>query len=100
PSTHLSSLSLHDALPICLQLFDRVLVTIHDRRGFRQALAFEESQHDHLPLFGRQSSQPMLDLIQRNLLLDSAEDRAGLEQQVALDRKSTRLNSSHLVISY
>src|SRR5256885_12639820 len=60
-TTEIYTLSLHDALPICLKMDKRNLTEI------RKSLIWS------IPLF---------------LLL------------LAIDRKSTRLNSSHLVISY
>src|SRR6266446_4254112 len=51
------------------------------------------SQHDALPIFG---------VNQHNCLGEAFENRAveHLRGSVQADRKSTRLNSSHLVISY
>src|SRR2546426_11545391 len=72
-TTEIYTLSLHDALPIS----QRVLYLGRLERCVA-ALAREQSQHRHLIVLMRRHP----------------EDRA------VRDRKSTRLNSSHLVISY
>src|SRR2546426_11022240 len=70
-TTEIYTLSLHDALPICA-LPDEVVQLVHEQ--------------DHVRV-GRQLAHQAPD----PLLVLPAERR---------DRKSTRLNSSHLVISY
>src|SRR5205814_9946069 len=73
----LSTLSLHDALPIWSSFVGP--------SGFHIPLINEEPQPQNVPLRPRGIGEP----------LDVAP-RSSLE----LDRKSTRLNSSHLGISY
>src|SRR5688500_19933573 len=73
------NLSLHDALPICLgELREGALEILHRERGALHEHAAVRSHRDEERLVGRVEG------------LDVA----------ARDRKSTRLNSSHLVISY
>src|SRR3989454_2330432 len=89
--TEISTLSLHDALPIS-----------HRREPARQHAA---RVHADTPVL-RADLRPDRavpagsDLIQR-VLYERAVDRcAAAVAEVNADRKSTRLNSSHLVISY
>src|SRR5690242_20969090 len=77
-TTAIYALSLHDALPICLALTPRC-----DGDQRRQLLAAELAAPGHPP--------PRLVRI-----LHQRRSRA----VAALDRKSTRLNSSHMSISY
>src|SRR5256885_6661535 len=72
----ISTLSLHDALPICLQL----------------RLALEVQAEAHVAPRVQPGQQA-------GLLEHEARARVRRGQRLA-DRKSTRLNSSHLVISY
>src|SRR5438132_11010082 len=71
-TTHISTLSLHDALPICGR------VPAHQ-------VGLEEAELDPL----RQSARHL-----------PPRERVELELEALGDRKSTRLNSSHTVISY
>src|SRR5438034_7725101 len=70
PPSEIYTLSLHDALPICFY------------GPFREAA-------DSAPKCGDRKSYQM----------DPANQREAM-REIALDRKSTRLNSSHTVISY
>src|SRR3712207_7313725 len=70
-TTEIYTLSLHDALPIC-GVLDQRRVAVQGRREERLA---RHEQHDELR-------------------------RRGEAAPVGLDRKSTRLNSSHANISY
>src|SRR5207253_10400155 len=88
PLTVLYSLSLHDALPICV---DCAVGRLHQKIG-RAAICQRVAEFE--PNFG-----PRQDFINK--------ERSGVGIQVsgnvpglALDRKSTRLNSSHVAISY
>src|SRR5690606_41869381 len=72
PPTEIYTLSLHDALPICL---------LDQRHGY---FSFPSS------IF-----QPRLDGI-----FDFIQPRTEFGQHPRIDRKSTRLNSSHVKISY
>src|SRR5256885_12571386 len=78
-TTEIYPLSLHDALPIWVGLG-------HLRRGDRRL-----EPRAHAPLVRREVVVP-----QRALLADPEQHVHALGR----DRKSTRLNSSHLVISY
>src|SRR5256885_8700684 len=71
-TTEIYTLSLHDALPICLEAGHRAVV-------------------DQLP---------ELRLRERLDRLRDARHQLPRHAAAVLDRKSTRLNSSHLVISY
>src|SRR5438552_14095977 len=73
-TTDISTLSLHDALPICLHLW----VDMGE-------WWYEETHGLPLPLGGN--------VVRRDL-------GAALMRDIARDRKSTRLNSSHQIISY
>src|SRR5256885_16922922 len=54
------------------------------------------SLHDALPI-----CQPALELLDLVACVDRFEERAAADDgRLEVDRKSTRLNSSHLVISY
>src|SRR5205807_6422159 len=83
PSPHISTLSLHDALPI---LSDRVRLGLH----FVDHLAAPVDRHD--PFVGFLNT--------RQQFVDAGFERSDLVAVFGEDRKSTRLNSSHLVISY
>src|SRR5256885_5961969 len=94
PSTpEIYPLPLHDALPICgLHLHHRARAGLdHRDRGDRAGLRVEDLRHAELAsedAFGHQS-------------LISMSTPAGRSSRISWsDRKSTRLNSSHLVISY
>src|SRR5256885_16465413 len=77
-TTEIYTLSLHDALPILLELRAKA------RRLKRDAAS--------------KLGLVVVDYIQ---LMRSSEGRDNREQEISeIDRKSTRLNSSHLVISY
>src|SRR5690606_41752117 len=77
--TETSTLSLHDALPIFLRIWDAQLLADVLEKIPRRELRIED-QRD-LGLLGK--------------LLEEAADQRRLA-----DRKSTRLNSSHVKISY
>src|SRR5205814_8496108 len=96
PPTDISTLSLHDALPI----FDR------DAALDRQDMALErgadaERNHRHA-----MAAADVDDIAHLFRALGEDHDvgkrvgEVGLVLAVVLDRKSTRLNSSHLGISY
>src|SRR5690606_40612717 len=97
PPTAFSTLSLHDALPICgvfRVAFVPVLQGYECKAGIvaRSGKA-EALDHDRLinGLLAGKEALGLLDHIQRTVA-------AGLRRR--LDRKSTRLNSSHVKISY
>src|SRR5690625_6750244 len=71
-TTDIYTLSLHDALPILQDLFDENIL--------------------------RQKVEGAL--VQKNQLLVKVYNRRAVEVDEIVDRKSTRLNSSHVAISY
>src|SRR3989454_12634816 len=81
-TTEIYTLSLHDALPILLQ--GRVAAERRNRPGDDDERLGEDDGH-HVRRVEPQRNERLL------ALADSASPQ---------DRKSTRLNSSHLVISY
>src|SRR5689334_23515511 len=81
PPTFISTLSLHDALPIYLG---------GDRVGRFRAVDHPPGNDDLLVVGGGP-----LEIGHRDLAV-----RTGLQRLQKLDRKSTRLNSSHSSISY
>src|SRR5204862_7095859 len=97
-STHLYTLSLHDALPILpAKVFFDTNVLIY-------AVAHDEprsTQAEELLASGGVLSVQILNefasVARRKILMSWSEVTEALD---ALDRKSTRLNSSHVEISY
>src|SRR5256885_9735494 len=77
-TTEIYTLSLHDALPIC-QVRD-------DERDHLMSLASTDREGNRWAILA------LLSVAQLMVVLDATI--------VTIDRKSTRLNSSHLVISY
>src|SRR5206468_10740881 len=91
-STHLYTLSLHDALPISSRAARLARRRVHRQRLERQAHAQAHGHVERVPsivgrLQGESRARP------RQQLARPAEP-------LAQDRKSTRLNSSHDQISY
>src|SRR5690606_41224395 len=84
-----STLSLHDALPICP---DALLPTMGGQTALNLALALHED--GTLDRLGIELIGAKPDVIER------AEDREKFQAVMEEDRKSTRLNSSHVKISY
>src|SRR5690606_40361024 len=90
-------LSLHDALPISLMLWNkaggRVVQGLVNRRRAESALIFRGVYPDGVVVIGTGPvSSPTY---------GDPETIRGYQRQLAeLDRKSTRLNSSHVKISY
>src|SRR5437660_9608208 len=87
----ISPLSLHDALPIFLNELGVVLLRVHVNTP---ALAVDD--HSHEVRFRRRQIFPR-DLVKHHGPQEGRIDM-GIEQ--VQDRKSTRLNSSHVAISY
>src|SRR3712207_7726211 len=84
-TTEIYTLSLHDALPICLQAQEQRPEEVVQGGEPPEEHPEHRAQHDA-------DAEP-----------DPQADRTGeqgLEQLVFVDRKSTRLNSSHANISY
>src|SRR5205807_9470467 len=90
-STHTITLSLHDALPIFLT-HQEVDHFSHRQRCARVQVVVEA--HGDV-VRGRFRARPL----EMHVLADHELKRAD-ERSFKRDRKSTRLNSSHLVISY
>src|SRR5438034_6036539 len=81
-STEIYTLSLHDALPILLPIFEERGFQVQVAANVSEALATIKAQRFDV------------------LLSDINIDRESDGFTVVQDRKSTRLNSSHTVISY
>src|SRR2546427_6104076 len=81
PTTEIYTLSLHDALPICFELRDRILKAINE-------LQAQEAQQETVRRQVRETASAAWGRTQSG--------RGGFAQ----DRKSTRLNSSHSQTSY
>src|SRR5690606_40170547 len=93
-----SPLSLHDALPIC-DMFNQQGMNLVDVNVSDQSLARDDRQTDERSgsrgiATGGEEHADVDDLTVATTALDSGR---GL---IDLDRKSTRLNSSHVKISY
>src|SRR5207253_6377316 len=86
PTTPIYTLSLHDALPISASYHPRTIgsVTRKSDRGVDNTIAFRRAE-------------PADFRLARVLISSPAAER---ERGQVLDRKSTRLNSSHVAISY
>src|SRR5256885_3834727 len=82
-TTEIYPLSLHDALPICHHDGRQRRVQVAAKGGFRLEGLAPEVVEDRAPAGGQRRGRDK----------DQRRDRHP-------DRKSTRLNSSHLVISY
>src|SRR5690606_41853990 len=99
PPTLTSTLSLHDALPICVQPDGRDDVTpapARDERGLVELVVAQLGQlagEVGLPAPGQQQGVEQLGVARAI----SAGRHVSLPRR---DRKSTRLNSSHVKISY
>src|SRR5205807_3147499 len=97
PPTTISTLSLHDALPICAldrlrQVDEREHRPVEVREVRPQALALRVGEALDRVLHGRP--------IVAGGAVGSATTAPTGAGRLGRDRKSTRLNSSHLVISY
>src|SRR5207253_11448283 len=100
PPTHLYTLSLHDALPISIEL------SLKPLRSLLESLLAQESLPPERESTPR--DQALLAELQRYMpkqLTDKIRASGHIEGErrqvtVVLDRKSTRLNSSHVAISY
>src|SRR5205807_3942282 len=88
PRPPISTLSLHDALPICESA--RELVCIRIRASSRRRA------HDRDFVAGRERAG----VVRQIVPVCRAHSASGMKWGGTRDRKSTRLNSSHLVISY
>src|SRR5690606_41893270 len=83
PPTDIYTLSLHDALPIFLAHFTRFILNLtHDAGHVLSRLSFNCLEQELSRLFFREHGNLLQLFLAR------------------LDRKSTRLNSSHVKISY
>src|SRR5439155_21346502 len=89
PTTEIYTLSLHDALPI-YRAFPLHRSAWHNLRAFRRHLLLvpQSDRPKDERLLGQSAFLADADLHERDLSSD------------VLDRKSTRLNSSHVAISY
>src|SRR5207253_7079167 len=90
-TSHIYPLSLHDALPILDQELDLPL-DLRDRGVGRLA--------DRCVSFQRHDAALQCGLVVRERCDDVQPALPGDQHGLVLDRKSTRLNSSHVAISY
>src|SRR5205807_7980448 len=99
PTTDISTLSLHDALPIwcrrLLAVLDHAILIDDEGRAGSGVANSGEHRKDHVVLFDRFFVEIAGESEINIFLL-----RPGFLSERSIDRKSTRLNSSHLVISY
>src|SRR5437870_2143553 len=98
PSAVLYALSLHDALPICSS-------HIWDDEDFEDVEEEDEEEEnpDPRPKFTPSTPQEARNQAELDRWAKVEADRLailGAKQRAAEDRKSTRLNSSHVAISY
>src|SRR5690606_41905158 len=95
----LVSLSLHDALPISFMMshVEKARIRGAELTGSLTVAGFDLSaQLSHTDPRNRTDGSAQFD----NWLARRAQDTARLDIDRRLDRKSTRLNSSHVKISY
>src|SRR5205807_9519233 len=94
-STAIYTLSLHDALPISQ--------IVQTARGTNTAFLFSLQAIPQLMSVGRGFRDELSSAPNTNMLLRTKDEETAqyfLKASARVDRKSTRLNSSHLVISY
>src|SRR5207302_3616039 len=89
PTTEIYPLSLHDALPISA-MDDPDVVLLVDP---------DADRHAEQPVIGQRLGPQRIDLEDRRLH-ELRLTHLPLEERLRADRKSTRLNSSHVKISY
>src|SRR5690606_40323352 len=92
-TTEIYTLSLHDALPICF-----AVVGIHDFQHLHFVDAIEDVPAEVKGLQIRQHRLAVFPLAVGERLAD--RNHFALVEPLTEDRKSTRLNSSHVKISY
>src|SRR5207245_11585897 len=100
PPTDSHPLSLHDALPIYAELSTDLPHVVRPQGGFRPAQVMDGQPHRQLALKDRLELDLMIRRRPSRRPARVGEDHLGLLAQLAQDRKSTRLNSSHGSISY
>src|SRR5690606_41434670 len=91
PTTRTSTLPLHDALPICRvaeQEWDLIGLLAPEAQAAAEAEPLPEPLPDEPGVHGRPTARELLAAVRDHLTED------------VIDRKSTRLNSSHVKISY
>src|SRR5207302_5496755 len=87
PTTEIYTLSLHDALPILIKFAERPALGLIDQRG---AIRREKGAF----------MQPVRSYIHHGKRGNLEKSGLRFSTKAFLDRKSTRLNSSHVKISY
>src|SRR5207244_10892622 len=96
PPTLLSSFSLHDALPISLlSPFDNLIA---DRARTEQLFSYRYRTEIYTPPHLRKLGYWAMPVLHGDRIVGSVDPR--FERARGEDRKSTRLNSSHQIISY
>src|SRR5205807_3181228 len=100
PAPLLSTLSLHDALPICLRDEARSSAAFRAARisltgAFRRGCLISAQAR-----FNSQSASLVVPVLRIRPHIELRSPLDVRKQMTCQDRKSTRLNSSHLVISY
>src|SRR5207248_10608720 len=93
----LYTLSLHDALPIWLQKVRRLEPAVRERLG---AVHRERLRRRDACFRGFRRKQVLAAQTPDDLRVRRKRHVGALEHLVPVDRKSTRLNSSHRTISY
>src|SRR5690606_41432712 len=93
PTATISPLSLHDALPILVLTL--ALAELFSRSGER--IAYPEIMP---PLLARNGTERLATALLQQKTVSAEPDLQSLQRFNELDRKSTRLNSSHVKISY
>src|SRR5205807_9758724 len=100
PNTETYTLSLHDALPIYEAFYEKAQAAyrkIFDRLGLGDKTFLTFASGGSFAKFSHEF-QTLSEAGEDTIYLDRAK-KVAINKEV-LDRKSTRLNSSHLVISY
>src|SRR5699024_11582231 len=94
PTTDMYILSLHDALPISMAHLDVIVI---DSQSFQTAALVQIAGRTGRKL---QDTSGLVLFLHNGVTLSMVQAKRQIKQMNQLDRKSTRLNSSHVSISY
>src|SRR5690606_41333328 len=100
PTTSIYPLSLHDALPICYIGPDRRRFNSDDYAGPQKRKADKPRSSAEAALAVKDQAMRILFSALTQFDSDPMQAVRAIKQQAETDRKSTRLNSSHVKISY